>query len=253
MRIALRICLSVFVLCAILLGAVAAQIERRDMAFEGEVLERLGEIDRRAVPGFKMGTEMLDAEEWDSARISYLRVLELAPGFPDAMRRLAYVELGAGNPEQSLAWAEWAYEVDPESPWNLSTLVMALYMTQEDENMVRALPLAKEAAQELPGDVGANILLLALAAYNEDIDAVRMVAPMVVELDPDQPLGHFYVGVMAGLDGDMVLAERELERSMELGTFSCRYSMSAVSSASAISPRIASWGLPAQREPRASL
>src|SRR5687767_11519801 len=83
----------------------------RDAAGEQEVYDRLSAIDPDAVPLFKQATNEMDAGDLAAAEADYLAVLGLANEFPDALRRLSYVEIQLGNTDEAVEYARRAVAV----------------------------------------------------------------------------------------------------------------------------------------------
>jgi Zn-dependent protease with chaperone function len=190
--------------------------EGRDPAFEQEIYERLAAIAPDAVPLFQRATRAMDEGDLTAARQGYEQVLELAPDFADAARRLSYVELELGNVEAAVERARQAHAAS-DSPHNRTALAWALLATEERSNEIEALTHAWAAVEALPDDDDANGALLFAGLVNEDEAAVRQASTTLVEVLPEYPMGHFYAGLVAADDGEWEKAERELLLAQELG------------------------------------
>jgi Zn-dependent protease with chaperone function/Tfp pilus assembly protein PilF len=188
----------------------------RDPVFEQEIYDRLTVIAPDAVSVFKEATETSDAGDLEAAKRGYERVLELAPDFPDALRRLSHVELSLGNIDVALERAERALAVD-ESPYNHVALAGALLATEESENAKEALAHAWTAVEDLPDDDYANAVLLSAGAVNNDMRAIRQSTEKLLEIWPEYPFAHYVAGILATDEGKWILAERELLLAQELG------------------------------------
>lgn len=188
----------------------------RDLAFEQEILDRLAQINAAAVAVFQDATQAMDAGDLLSARQGYERVLEMAPGFPDAARRLSHVELDLGNVDSGLRYAEQAYGADP-SPYNQSALAYAQLLSQDPEKQTEALSHAQAAAQALPEDAAVHSVLLVAGMANNDLLAIRQASAALIRLDPMSPLGYYAAGLVAADDGKWEKAERDLLRTQQLG------------------------------------
>jgi Zn-dependent protease with chaperone function len=216
--LAVVVCLGIVVL----LSSCAPQREPqgessgRDPDFEQEIHDRLAAIDPDAVPVFEKATEAADAGDLEAAKQGYERVLELAPDFPDALRRLSYTELSLGNVDASLERAERALAVS-DSPYNHTALAAALLATEKSANEKAALDHAWTAVRALPGDEHANFALLEAGLVNDDMDAIRQSTKTLLEVVPDYPFPHYIAGLLAANDGRWILAERELLLAKELG------------------------------------
>jgi Zn-dependent protease with chaperone function len=188
----------------------------RDPAFEQEIYDRLAEIESEAVPIFQEATEAMDAGDLTAALQGYERVLSLAPGFPDAARRLSYVEMELGLVKDALRHARSALTTDP-SPYNEMALARVLLATEERDDAAEALTHAQAAVEALPEDPEARSVLLYAAIVTEDVDLIRKSSAKLVELDPDLAVGHYFAGLLAAEDGRWEEAERELLLARELG------------------------------------
>ncbi len=188
----------------------------RDPAFEQEILGRLALIDPEAVPIFTAATEASDAGRLEEARDGFLRVLQLAPDFPDALRRLSYVEGSLGNAPAAVAHAEKALALQPTA-WNKGALAMALTVGDDPADHRRALDLARQASQEEPQDPSLSYVLLVAAAKAEDLPTLRTATGQMLVLAPQDPFGHYFAGLLAAIDGRWESADRELRLSQRLG------------------------------------
>jgi len=188
----------------------------RDPAFEQEIYDRLAAINADAVPIFQEATQAMDAGDLVAAKQGYELVLDLAPDFPDAARRLSYIEMGLGSIEAALQRARQAYAVQ-DSPYNCNALARALLATEDPRNAAEALTLAWAAAEALPDDVSVSLTLLHAGLVRNDIDAIRQASTTLVEVVPEFPPGHFFAGLVAAQDGKWEQAERDLLLAQELG------------------------------------
>jgi len=201
---------------AIAQGEPEQETSGRDPAFEQEIYDRLAAINADGAPIFQEATRAMDAGDLIVAKEGYEQVLDLAPDFPDAARRLSYVELRLGNIEAALERARQAY-VAEDSPYNHMALARALLATEDLDKATEALRHAWVAARELPEDNDVNIVLLFAGLANNNLDAIRQASTKLVQVLPDFPLGHFFAGIIAAEDGKWEQAKRELLLARELG------------------------------------
>ena len=159
--------IAVLLLTTPILAQEGTEPAQRDPQDEQKIYDRLTEIAPEAVAIFQEATQALDADDRMSAREGYEQVLALAPGFPYALRRLSYVELGIGDVEAAVQYAEEAYAVDP-APYNQSALSNALLQRGTPVDRVQALRHAQSAAEALPDDFSILITLTLAAMANED-------------------------------------------------------------------------------------
>jgi len=170
--------------------------QERDLQFEQEILDRLAEISPEAAPVFQQATRDMDANDLAAAKRGFERVLELAPGFPDAERRLSYVEGELGNRQAALEHARRALQAD-DSPFNHTALAVALLSMEDSKSTGEALTHAKQAVAGLPDDLLSVQVLLWAAAANNDMQTVRQASADLVRLAPEAPLGHYFAGLVA--------------------------------------------------------
>jgi Zn-dependent protease with chaperone function len=188
----------------------------RDSSYEQEVYRRLAEAAPDAVPVFREATSALDAGHLEAAKKGYERVLELAPGFGPAERRLSYVELELGNSAAAVERARQAYAHD-DSAYSLQALARALLSTGDPADAKEALTHAKAAAEALPDDGTGQYILLYAGLAAQDIASVRQASAALVRLQPDLAVGHYFAGLVAANDGRWEKAERELRLAQDLG------------------------------------
>lgn len=205
---------------AILILPVRAQSSSdpgaRDPVFEQEILNRLEAINPLAVPVFERATENIDGGDFSAARAGFEKVLELASDFPDALRRLSSCELTLGLYQDALEHAQRAYDLQP-SAYNASVLADVLVSGGVNRNDSKALSLAKQAIQEIPDDPYANYVLLFAAANAGDRETLHSASENLLRLVPDNPLPHYFYGLVAAEEGRWELAEAELLKAKELG------------------------------------
>ena len=212
---------AIVMACLLLVAALTAvataqEPEGRDQAAEQEIHERLAEIDPEAVPIFEAATQAMDAGDLIGAREGYEQVLALAPDFPDALRRLSYMEVRFGDAESAVVHAERAYTVDP-SPWNQYALAHAMLAAEDPADVADAFFHARNAAEALPDDLGPQYVFLFAAIEYKDTDSIRRASEALIRLVPDEPLGHYVAGLVAAEDGRWEEAERKLLLAQELG------------------------------------
>ncbi|MGB8645455.1 MAG: tetratricopeptide repeat protein [Anaerolineae bacterium] len=203
-----------------LAGTARAQGETptggRDPAAEQEIINRLAAISKDAVPLFQQGTTALDAGDGQTAKAYFQFVLQLAPKFPEALRRLSYAELQLGNVEPAIARAREAMTVD-NSPYNRVTLTRALLAANDPTSNAEALTLAKSAVQDAPNDLSTNEALMWAGAANKDTESIRQGSNALVRLAPDYGWGHYYIGMLALQDGQRQKAQAELQLAKNQG------------------------------------
>jgi hypothetical protein len=188
----------------------------RDLAFEQEIHDRLAAIDPDAVAVFREATAAADADDLEAAKRGYREVLELAPDFPDALRRLSIVEWKLGDTASSLEYANQALLVQ-NSPYNHVAIVYPLLTSGESGHLEMALDHARRAVVALPDDEDANVALMYAGMTIGDWPAVRQATDKLLEIGSDNAEAHYQAGLLAAEDGEWERAERELLLAQELG------------------------------------
>lgn len=188
----------------------------RDSAFEQTVLDRLGKIDPDAVPIFQAATTAWDADDLNTAKAGFERVLEMAPDFPDALRRLANVHLRMGDTAGAISLARQALAVD-DSPSNRTMLAEALLETEQAADAKEALALTASAAKEAPDDAYVQYIRLFAGVANDDRAVVAAASARFLDLEPENPVSHYLAGLLATDGGKWEKAEQELLRARDLG------------------------------------
>ena len=146
----------------------------------------------------------------------YEKVLQLAPDFPPALRRLgaAYAYLGDFTQAESLSLK--ALQIQ-DSEENISSLANVFLMEGTPKSYQDALNLLSSAIVIYSADIGLREMYVVAAANIPDEDALRAGITTLLQIDPDNWIGRFYSGLIAAQDGKWELAEKELLRSQELG------------------------------------
>lgn len=188
----------------------------RDSLFEKQILARLVKINPSAVPLFEEASRFYHARQYDKAKAGFEAVLQLAPDFPDAERRLGICELQLGDSAGALLHAERAYSTDP-SPYNQSALALALVVFGDSSRYPEAFAYAESAANSLPDQVTAQMALLqsGMATFNEK--AVQTASQRLVRLAPEYPLPHYFYGIALAQKESWEASERELLEAQSLG------------------------------------
>jgi Zn-dependent protease with chaperone function/Flp pilus assembly protein TadD len=188
----------------------------RDSTEEQAILDRLAAINPQAVPLFQSATTAMDAGDNAAARDEFRQVLELAPDFPDALRRLSYVLDALDDREGAVTTAQRAVELEP-NPWNETALARALLTRDATGDQTAALQQVQAALAQAPDDVEALLILGYAALMNGDAAAVHQADVSLQQLAPNEPLTHFLHGFVLAEAGQWEAAERELRVSGQLG------------------------------------
>ena len=203
--------------------AVSAQEEpARDWEKERVIVANLEAISPESVTSFESATQALDSGDFKQAAIEYRVVLEAAPDFDPALRRLgaAYVELG--HYEKGIALLERAIAIE-RSPANLFSLAYALGYPGQDrgepsrEALTRAQSLAIEAARLDPEDASMATLPAQLALTLDAIPEFGEAVDLMLANHPGHMPTHYFAAIRAAIDEDWLEAERQIKEAGRLG------------------------------------
>ena len=140
----------------------------RDPKVEQKVRDKLAAIAPQAVDSFQRATEAMDTSDYQAAIPLFQQVLQQAPSFTPAMRRLGASLAGSGKVDEGLTYCRSAVQIE-RSPENLSNLAGVLsYPAPNQQGSAaqtqEALPLAKEANDNYHGNDASYPLLVATRA-----------------------------------------------------------------------------------------
>ncbi|MCW5883277.1 MAG: hypothetical protein KIS91_20245, partial [Anaerolineae bacterium] len=205
---------------AVSVGPVLAQqpdaTSGRNEVAEQEILDRLALVNPAAVSLFQAATQALDSGDYAPAKQGFEAVLDLAAEFPDAERRLSYVEVRLKNYPSAIAHAERALSADP-SPFNHRALAEALLASGEARQARAAYDHARMAVKGLPNDAGTQQILLLAASNVHEKQVAREASARLLALAPTYAPSHYFAGLLAGMDGQWEKAEAELLEAQQLG------------------------------------
>ena len=187
-----------------------------DVLFEQEILDRLAKINPEAALLFDQATLASDNEDYETAIAGFKAVLDLAPDFPDALRRLSFCELELDLNQTALEHAQRAYDLDPNG-YNQAALAYALLHEGSPASETKAFNLAREAVAQLPDDSYSYSILIYAAAFTGNKETLRTACETLFRLAPQSPGPHYYYGLLAAEEGKWEKAEAELLIAQELG------------------------------------
>lgn len=220
MRPRLSFALAVLML---LTAAVSAQQAARDSKKEQVISDKLAAVAPAAVDTFKRATLAMDKRDYQQSAQLYREVLQQAPQFTPAMRRLGFSLVGLGQTDDALALLESAVQIE-RSPENLISLAEVLAYPGENkqgtpEQKARALPLAKEAtALDQGSDDPSYAGLTAQLALELKIDAdFRHATDLLVHKYPDRMVTHYFNAIRLAMDENWIGAEDEIKQAGRMG------------------------------------
>ena len=189
----------------------------RDAALEQSFEKQLNSINPAAVEIYHDATTALDARDYAKSKILYQKVINMAPGFSTAYRRLSYIELYIDNDRnQALSLIRKAVALEPDA-YNQSSLAETLLVEGTPSDDQEAFTLASAAVQLMPDDASTNLALLLAATTVSNLPVARQADEQLIKLAPTNPVGHYYAGLLAALDKQWEKADSELLYSQRLG------------------------------------
>lgn len=219
----LRVCLLIIVAVCYLLSActeqpvVAPQPEpTRDPNLEKPLELQLKGINPDAVSVYQEATQSLDNGDYEKAKPLYEQVIAIAPGFSTAYRRLGYIELSLNHIEQAEELTRRALALEPNS-YNQSSLAVILLQKNTPKDSQEAYDLATLAVESLPNDDQALMALMMSAGAINNLEVAHTADNQLLKIQPNNPLAHYYAGLLAAADRKWEKAESELLYSQALG------------------------------------
>lgn len=188
----------------------------RDPVFEQQIYDRLRKVNPKAVPLFQKATTALDEENYTEAQQRYAEVLTLAPDFPDALRRLSYVDVALHALDDAITTAEKAWKIDP-TPFNEMALASALAAEGQPNRRDEAIAHAQALQKALPNDVDANFIAAKVGVAFSDGALLHQANLKLIQLMPDYAPPYFYEAAFALDQGRLDQAEQQLKQAKALG------------------------------------
>jgi Zn-dependent protease with chaperone function len=188
----------------------------RDPNLEKTIEKQLETMNPDAVSVYREATAALDLGDNEKSRELYGKVLSMAPSFATAYRRLGYIELKTNNIDHSVELLRKAVELEPNA-YNQSALANSLIQKNTPKDYQEAFELSSTAAKSLPDDEQAISIWLLSAGAVRNIDAMRQADEHLLQIAPNNPLAHYFAGLLAADAGNWEKAETELLFSQQLG------------------------------------
>ena len=188
----------------------------RDAAFEAQIQEELRAIDPQAADLFASSTQALDAGDIATAKAGYEQVLQLAPSFSHALRRLSGAEMNLKEYDLAEEHARQALALDA-ADYNQAQLALVLLNKGGVDANAEALRLANQAAQSNPEDATNELVLMWAGIMTENEVAMRQGSDYLIKAVPELPEAHFIAGLIAAQQGRWEKAESELLKARSLG------------------------------------
>lgn len=206
-----------------LLSALTFGQSVRNPKTEQPVCDKLAAVAPGAVETFQQATSTMDKGEFQQAIPLFKSVLQQAPLFTPAMRRLGASLAASGQLDEGLTYSRRALKIE-RSAENLASLARVLaYPTPTthgtDEQQRIALPLAKEAVEKYSGPDDASYLSLfaQLALVDQSLEDFRQATAALVQEHPELIGTHYFNAVRLAMASDWVASEREIKTAERMG------------------------------------
>jgi len=200
-----------------------AQARARSAETERRIEQQLEAIAPDAVLSFHQATVALDSQNYAEAQRLYREVLNHAPGFSAALRRLGSSLAAAGQVDEGLKFAEAAVarERSPENLISLATVLATPSRGKQTPQATRerALSLAKEARTNAGANVDADSLavIAGLALSVQQYSDFRAASHQLDDRFPGEMATHYVGAIRGALDEDWTRAMREIRLAEKLG------------------------------------
>jgi tetratricopeptide (TPR) repeat protein len=208
-----------FVVCVT--SVHAAQAGRRDMAAEARIEQQLAALNPALVAPFREARIAADANDIATAARLLKPVVDQAPQFDPALRRLGSAMVRTGNRAEGLRLIRQALALN-RSAANCLTLASALALSGEgkasDSEVREAYRLMQECLN-LPGGQDEDALIVAtqLAFTIDNQPEAHRLAGLLREKFPDLMQTHFFSAYVAAMDEKWIAAENEILTAEKLG------------------------------------
>jgi Zn-dependent protease with chaperone function len=188
-----------------------------DPAFEQKIQADIQARDPEGAALFAQATQARDRDD----DVAYADLLEKVhardPWFTHATRRLCAMESHRSHHDRALALCREAYAADP-SPENedaLATALLAANRGNADET--QAFDLARDAAQQAPGDYFTQLTLGQVALTRKDTRTFRAAAAALRRIAPHDAFALLFSALDDGMQGRLDDAQRELDAAHAAG------------------------------------
>lgn len=192
------------------------RVDAERAEWDAQVERELAGVAADAVPLLREAQAAADAGAHAKALELYERVLERAPEFHHALRRSCAIRATLGDHAKALQLCREALALKA-SPENKMALAWALAEGGGPDDHAEARRLAREAVAAEPNSLYTQMQAAQLGLMLDDMPLFQPAAKRLRELAPDEMPTPLFSAIAAGLDGDLDLAESELERAHAAG------------------------------------
>jgi len=179
-----------------------------------EALERSGRLAEEAKRAFNEALALSKQGDYEGAFLKYQEASTLDRNLQLALFGVATTGLKINRNEEALAAAESILDEDPKNEEAIRIRYnAALVLGQEDliiDALVSLAPVEPETARQ-------GLWILAMAAYDaDDMDQAKRRFGRVLEVNPNRPRAHYYLGLIYVGEGANEEAKSHLKRFLQL-------------------------------------
>ena len=214
--------LVAMLLCFVLSGCAKQSVATpppeptRDPNSEKPIELQLGKINSDAIPVYQEATQAMDHGDYATSKQLYEQVIAMAPNFSTAYRRLGYIELNLNNIARAEELTRKALDLEPQS-YNQSSLAIILLQKNTAKDSQEAFDLATLAVKSMPEDEQALMALMMSAGAINNLEVAQTANAQLLKVEPNNPLAHYFAGLLAANNRKWEKAESELLYSQTLG------------------------------------
>lgn len=209
-----RSSLWLFFLLLIILFPNIGQANERDPAEENLLHKQLESISPEAVGYFIKATQALDNNDNTTAVENYQRVLDYAPDFIPALRRMSYV---VADSKKALKLAQKAYELVEDNHFYNTRAVLEALLKQEEDNSSETIRYAEKLLAQAPDDIGSQASICQAGLKTGRYNMMETAVNNLKRIAPDEVVTHYYAGLEAAVNKRWTEAEDEFVKAQELG------------------------------------
>lgn len=189
--------------------------------FDVQILEELTALNPAAPEVFQQANAARAADDFAQAEALYRQVLELAPNFFHAKRRLCGVVVSQGRRSEAIDLCRQAAAEEPGLSYNQLSLIRALLAGTDDDvtddEAQEVAMRAKRIVDDSDLDPDYLPLLAEAASVGDDLELLgAAVARMRLEA-PDNASTHYYDWLDAISRGELFRAREAIKRAAQAG------------------------------------
>jgi len=193
----------------------------RDAKREAAIVAELRARSPEAVADFEAATAALDKNDFASAATAYCRVLDQAPKFDVALRRLGWSFVQQGRTKEGIAAMRRAIKIR-ETPENLAALAQCLIFSPPPANppkaaLDEALQLSAKAVSLAPMNSDYLSLHASIALELDKLAEFESSTAALCRHAPDLMTTHYFAAIVAATHEEWLKADREIHEAGRLG------------------------------------